>query len=75
MTGDCPIPTLYGISAFGTKVRFYSLDTARGLVIEPPLISRNLGGVTDGIPESQWADDVLEASGEDKLRGVLLGLE
>ncbi|KAG8913505.1 hypothetical protein FRC00_002272 [Tulasnella sp. 408] len=69
--GDCPISTLYGISAFGTKVCFYKLDTAEGSVIDPPLIPRDLGGATDGIPESQWSEDVLDSGVEDELYGGL----
>ncbi|KAG8963101.1 hypothetical protein FRC00_007714 [Tulasnella sp. 408] len=69
--GDCPISTLYGISAFGTKVCFYKLDTAEGSVIDPPFIPRDLGGATDGVPESQWSEDVLDSGMEDELCGVL----
>ncbi|KIO33032.1 hypothetical protein M407DRAFT_18183 [Tulasnella calospora MUT 4182] len=67
-------PNFYGISAFGTKVCFYKLGTARRSVIGPPLISRDLEGTTNGISGNQWNDDVLGADGEDKLRGVLEGI-
>ncbi|KAG8894851.1 hypothetical protein FRC01_012710 [Tulasnella sp. 417] len=67
LSRDCPLPKLFGISAFGTKVRFYGLETAPGSVIDPPLISPD----QDGIPESQWDNDVLEDSVADELRGVL----
>lgn len=70
-TGDCPLHTLYGISAFGTKVCFYSLPTVRGSAIDPPFIHRDLNYAEKGVPESQWIDDVLDTHVEDKVRRVV----
>ncbi|KIO24253.1 hypothetical protein M407DRAFT_26367 [Tulasnella calospora MUT 4182] len=68
---DCPIPTMYGISAFGSRVCFYRLSTVPGSPINPPLIPRDLEYVNDVAPEDRWNDNVLDVGGEDKLRQVV----
>lgn len=68
---DCPIPTLYGISAFGTALCFYTLNTALGSAIDPPFIPADLNYVTDIAPRDRWQDDVLGTGGEAKLRWVV----
>ncbi|KAG8937974.1 hypothetical protein FRC00_007021 [Tulasnella sp. 408] len=68
---DCPIPTLYGVSAFGTCLCFYSLSTIPGSPIQPPPIPRDPEYVNDVAPEERWNEDVLEAGGETRLRQIV----
>ncbi|KAJ7776984.1 hypothetical protein DFH07DRAFT_1056609 [Mycena maculata] len=62
----CPLPKLYALSAFGTKLRFYA---AANEGIDPPaspLDARNF--VADTIPASRWNSDILEEEGANLLK-------
>ncbi|KAH8997721.1 hypothetical protein EDB86DRAFT_2803532, partial [Lactarius hatsudake] len=68
----CPLDTLHAVSAFGTRLCFYSLDMEnRGARIDPRRIDGDPDMVNDYAPAVRWNRDVLEASGEDKLLAVI----
>ena len=66
---DCPLPTLYAVSAMGTKICFYSkprdgLLTPRRIPPDPDLI-------LDVAPIERWAYDILEEDGIQKFQAVV----
>ncbi|KAF8197756.1 hypothetical protein K438DRAFT_1584923 [Mycena galopus ATCC 62051] len=73
----CPLPKLYAVSAFGTKLRFYAAnksvnnDSAGGGVDPPPSPSdgRGFGGA---IPLNRWNSDVLEEEGANLLKQAVV---
>jgi len=65
-----PIPTLYGLSAFGTRFCVYEYDIARD-ILTPEHISRHKKLFTDAAPEKWWDLDVLEPQGEDRLKEIV----
>jgi hypothetical protein len=71
--GRCPIPTLHAVSAMGTRLCFYHLDTTDVAADIIPLnnIPRHPTRVNDTAPAERWDCDVLGAGGEAKLRGVV----
>ncbi|KAG5639724.1 hypothetical protein H0H81_000004 [Sphagnurus paluster] len=69
-SGPILIPTLYGVSAFGPQFCVYALESATG-TISPPAITRDLNAANDAAPEAQWAYNLLEPAGEEKLREVV----
>lgn len=70
---QCPIPTLHAVSAMGTRLCFYRLDTTnvaaeivpRGILHDPHEMN------ADSPPEERWDCDVLDANGEERLRAVV----
>jgi hypothetical protein len=70
---DCPLPTLHAISALGTRLCFYSMDTidAPDEDILPLQIARHPTRVNDYAPAVRWEYDVMEERGEAKLRAVI----
>ena len=65
LSATCPIDTLHAVSAFGTKLAFYSLDTGdKDAEIVPLAIARHLTRVCDTVPADRWNYDILEAEGE-----------
>jgi hypothetical protein len=69
--GTCPLETLYGISALGTKLCFYSLDTSDDAVIVPAPIARHPLIINDTAPANRWDCDILEPAGEERLTEVV----
>ncbi|KAK0244696.1 hypothetical protein EDD85DRAFT_760518, partial [Armillaria nabsnona] len=68
----CPIPTLHGVSAIGTRLCFYRLDrTQVRLQIMPPTIPSDSLFAIDTAPEERWDCSVLDSEGEAKLRAVV----
>ncbi|KAF9781302.1 hypothetical protein BJ322DRAFT_1011277, partial [Thelephora terrestris] len=65
----CPLPVLHGVSAFGTKLYFYSITKA-GL-ISPGRILATPQYVTDTAPVGRWNYDILTAEGEAELRRIV----
>jgi hypothetical protein len=66
---DCPIPTLHAISAMGTVLRFYSVDTRlpNARVIPPSIPCDS----DDRAPKETWNLDVLTVPGEQKLCAIV----
>ncbi len=70
--GRCPIPTLHAVSAMGTRLCFYHLDTTDVAADIIPLnIPRHPTRVNDTAPMGRWDCDVLDAEGEGRLRSVV----
>ncbi|KAK0209586.1 hypothetical protein IW262DRAFT_1281482 [Armillaria fumosa] len=68
----CPIPRLHAVSAVGTRLCFYELDTQdEEAEIKPLAISRHPTRVNDTAPEKRWDYDVLDDVGERKFRGIV----
>jgi hypothetical protein len=65
----CPLPVLHGVSAFGTKLCFYSI-TKEGLV-SPEYIPASPQCVTDTAPVVRWSYDILTVEGEAELRRIV----
>lgn len=65
----CPLPVLHGVSAFGTKLCFYSITKA-GLVL-PEYIPASPQYVTDTAPVDRWNYDILTDEGETELRRIV----
>jgi hypothetical protein len=68
----CPIPTLHAVSALGTKLCFYQVDTTTDEPeILPRAITRRPTVVNDTAPQKRWDCDILEPRGEAKFRQVV----
>ncbi|KAI6104768.1 hypothetical protein EDD16DRAFT_1887848 [Pisolithus croceorrhizus] len=69
---QCPIPTLHAVSAMGTRLCFYQLDTTNASAeIVPRSILQDPIRVTDTAPAEWWDCDILDANGEERLRVVV----
>ena len=69
---NCPLPTLHAISAMGTALCFYSLETQdQDAVIIPLGIARHPTRIIDTAPKARWDHNLLTAEGEDKFRAVV----
>lgn len=67
-SAHCPISKLFRISAFGTRLRFYCVDTGDGTApVLPPRLPRDPEIINDTAPSEQWDCDILEAEGEERL--------
>lgn len=68
----CPLPILYGISAFGTKLCVYKGDTAT-FDIEPP---KDLSAAEFSIPrgylENQWSVELLSQEGFEEMKSIAI---
>ncbi|KAF8074116.1 hypothetical protein FPV67DRAFT_1480806 [Lyophyllum atratum] len=64
--GSNACPRMYGISAFGTRIRVYLYDT-RSSQIDPPAVP----STSTAAPLKEWWDlDVLSPAGEQKFREI-----
>ena len=70
---NCPLKTLHAITAIGTMLCFYSVDTENPHArIQPTAIRRfDPEVVNDVAPEDRWAYDILGPSGEERFRAVV----
>jgi hypothetical protein len=64
------IPTLYGISAIGTRFSVYSYNKATGILL-PPSGPRDSMQLVDVAPVNQWNFDLLEKTGEEKFKEIV----
>ncbi|KAK6988544.1 hypothetical protein R3P38DRAFT_2567088 [Favolaschia claudopus] len=69
MSDACPLPVLHGVSAFGTRLCFYSI-TKEGL-ISPEYIAASPLYVTDTAPADRWNYDILAVEEEAELRRIV----
>ena len=63
------IPTLYGISAMGTRFSVYQYDKETSTV-SPPSIPHDSKHLTDVAPVNRWNLDLLEKTGEEKFKEI-----
>ena len=61
-------PTLYGVSAFGTRLAFYEYDRATHEV-QPTEVTQDI--TTDIAPIERWDSDVLQKEGADRLTDIV----
>ena len=65
------IGKLYGMSAFGSKVCFYTYNRETGEIC-PGVIRNNEGGRLEDIsPACRWGLDIMTPEGEDKFREIV----
>lgn len=64
------IPKLYGVSAMGTQFSVYEYTKESG-VLNPELIERDPKRMNDTAPKERWSHDLLEESGEERLRALV----
>lgn len=71
---DMKIPVLHGVSAFGTKIAFYTYDCQTGR-LEPGSIATDLHTLIDTAPKEWWQYDILEQEGADKFRETVAAVK
>ncbi|KIM38555.1 hypothetical protein M413DRAFT_75955 [Hebeloma cylindrosporum] len=64
------IPTLYGISAIGTRLSVYKYDKETR-VVSPPSVPRNPIKMTDVAPVNRWNTDLLGNIGEKRYKEIV----
>ncbi|KAI6145414.1 hypothetical protein BKA82DRAFT_129836 [Pisolithus tinctorius] len=75
MAASCALETLYSISAIGTQLTFYTLDTGNiNADISPPPITCHPTQVNDTATASCWHRDVLCCSREMALCGIAMAI-
>lgn len=65
----CPIDTLYGISAFGTRICIYHVTRENG-IIQPIAIEDHVNIMIDSAPLDRWNIDILNVQGRMQLNGI-----
>ncbi|PFH45354.1 hypothetical protein AMATHDRAFT_160555, partial [Amanita thiersii Skay4041] len=71
LTGNYIHPQRIVRSVFSTQLCFYRQDVNDPLSLTPPTIPRTLTYVNDTAPSERWDCDLLDADGEQRLRGVV----
>ncbi|KAJ7771337.1 hypothetical protein DFH07DRAFT_866376 [Mycena maculata] len=69
LSEDCVLPTLHAVSAFGTKLAFYS--TAKGHQIVPDPIPQDPTLLADTAPLRWWICDVLQDEGRQRFSSMV----
>jgi len=69
-SGSLPIPTLYGLSALGTRLCIYEY-TVETRTLTPPRIIPHPDIVTDIAPKERWDLELFEPQGEARLKQVV----
>jgi hypothetical protein len=64
------IPKLYGVSAFGRRIAYFSFNAETGKV-EPPIVRNVTGNIEDVAPMHQWDTNIMEEDGRDKFLRVV----
>jgi hypothetical protein len=64
------IPTLYGISALGTRLCVYTYDKETA-VLQPERIGEDTKRVNDRAPANRWNMDVMTSAGEERIRELV----
>jgi len=70
LTPLCPLPSLRGVSAFGTRIAYYTGNKAARRIV-PQMIIGSVEEMTDVAPSTWWDSDILETNGALKFSGVL----
>ena len=66
---DSPLPTLYAISAMGTKICIYAKP--RDGRLAPRRIPSDSEELLDVAPKERWNYDILEADGIEKFKAIV----
>lgn len=64
------IPKLYGISAMGRQVAYYTYDRASGAV-EPAALPADPNRVTDTAPVERWDTNIMQEEGRTKFLAMV----
>jgi hypothetical protein len=64
------IPTLHGVSSFGTRLSFYEYDLATRVIQPTKIVRSDPSLTTDVAPVSRWDSDVLQQEGADLSIGL-----
>lgn len=70
LSTELTIPTLYGVSAIGTKICVYTYDSESGM-ITPDAIQQDAGRGDDKALADRWDVDVMEPEGEQRILEVV----
>jgi hypothetical protein len=70
---NCPLDTLNGVSAFGTRLAFYAYDKQTPIL--PRLISLDLQWDTDTAPLDRWDCDILEDEGGQRFQELVADIK
>jgi len=72
LAGHCPLRTMHAVSALGTALCFYSLNTADddGEIL-PLQIPQHPTKLNDYAPANRWEYNILGEGGEAKLRAII----
>ena len=65
----CPLDTLYGLSAFGTQLSFYTYDKQTRIL--PTRIPAHQDMETDAAPLNRWDCNILEDEGAQLLQDLV----
>jgi hypothetical protein len=66
---SCPLNTLNGVSAFGTRLAFYAYDKQTHIL--PSRISPDPERETDTAPLDRWDCDILEDEGSQRFQDLV----
>lgn len=71
LSDSLSIPTLYGVSAMGTRFSVYEYTKETG-ELTPPAIPRDNRRVNDQAPQERWAYNLMDEAGETKFRQIVM---
>jgi len=77
LTAQCPLSVLHAVSAFGTKLCFYTgTNGAEGSVIVTPVrIPADPVIMLDTAPATRWDSDVMEDGGANRLKAIVAQIQ
>lgn len=64
------VPKLYGISAIGRQLSYYTYERASG-TMEPTALADSTTKVVDTAPSTRWSTNIMEETGYAKFLGVV----
>lgn len=64
------VPKLYGVSAIGRQLSYYTYERASG-AIEPTALADSTTSVVDTAPSTRWSTNIMEETGYAKFLGVV----
>lgn len=69
LVDDLAIPTLYGISALGPHLSFYTYSKEENTLL-PPFVLRDPNQVNDRAPATRWGTNLSSEEGVQRLTAV-----
>lgn len=67
----CPLPTLYALSAFGTRLAFYTVTSESAILPARATASDNADKYNEGASADWWDCDLMEDDGAIRLKEVV----
>lgn len=69
LRGECPLPVLHAVSAFGTGLCFYKMHHNQPIErLDSPIPAHPKRAA---VPQECWAIDILEKEGEERFKSVV----